>query len=332
MGVLLTTDYTNLTSHLLILDEIFNDAMRQAVDKQVWLQIFDTKQNNHRNDTVQLNHGLGTVKFIPENTDYPEASGKEGDKITFTKYKYGANVVITLENRIYDEYDQVETNVKSIVDVGYNLIDQSLGDILGHGFSNVAYVDVYGQLASAVWPDGLALFSAAHTNTSTLATYSNIMTSQWISNPSISRQAIIDTRVRGMRYKDPQGTIRPIYYDTILVAPEQEDYVTRLIGSEQVAGTANNDTNSYLKGKMKVQSWSKLSIRSDGVDTSNYWYMYDSSMIKNTLKAFFARYPELLPPAEYDPNKNWNYLFHFIYSRGFSRAPYLQWSNGSLLP
>ena len=330
MGVLQTGDFTNLTSHLLILDEIFNDAMAQAVEKQVGLKIFDTKQNNHRNDTVQLNHGLGGVQFIPENSDYPEATGAEGDKITFTKQKYGANVVITLENRIYDEYDQVETNVKTIVDQGYNMIDQSLADILTNGFSATAYTDVFGQSASAVGPDALALFHAAHTNTTTTATFSNLIVSGGVTNPTISRQAIIDTRVRGLRYKDPQGVIRPIYYDTILVAPEQEDYVTRLIGSEQVSGTANNDTNSYLKGKMKVESWSKLSIRSDGTDTSNYWFMYDSARIKETLKAFFARYPELLPPAEYDPNKNWNYLFHFIYSRGFSWAAYLMWSNATL--
>lgn len=74
----------------------------------------------------------------------------------------------------------------------------------------------------------------------------------------------------------------------------------------------------------------KLSVRSDGTDTSAYWYMYDSSMVKNTLKAYFAQYPQLLPPAEFDPNKNWNYLFQFIYSRGFSWAPYIYGSNATL--
>lgn len=133
-----------------------------------------------------------------------------------------------------------------------------------------------------------------------------------------------------MRYKDPQNVIRPIYYDTILVAPELEDYADRTINSTQIAGTANNDTNKYLNGKMRVQSWSKLSVRSDGTDTSAYWFMYDSSMVKKTLKAFFARYPELLPPAEYDPNKNRNYLFQFIFSRGFSWAPYIMGSNAAL--
>jgi hypothetical protein len=133
-----------------MIDEVFNDAQQQAVDKQVGLQIFDTKQNNHRNDTVKLNHGLGGVTYIPENADYPEATGAEGDKISFTKYKYGVNVIITLENRIYDEYDEIETNVRTVVDEGYNKIDQSLADILTNGFSATSYTDVFGQTASAV--------------------------------------------------------------------------------------------------------------------------------------------------------------------------------------
>lgn len=150
MAVLKTSDFQNLTDHILILDEIFNDAQKQSLAKQTMLQIFDTKQNSNRHDTIQLNHGLKGVAYIPENTDYPEATGKEGDIIRFTKYKYGANVILTYENRIYDEYDQVETNVRTIVDEGYNKIDQSLGDILSYGFSATSYIDVYGQTASAV--------------------------------------------------------------------------------------------------------------------------------------------------------------------------------------
>jgi len=330
MWVLLTSDYADLTNHLIMIDEVFNDAQQQAVDKQVGLQIFNTKENKNRNDTVKLNHGLGGVTYIPENSDYPEATGAEGDKIIFTKYKYGVNVIITLENRIYDEYDEIESNIRTVVDEGYNKIDQSLADILTNGFSSTSYTDVYGQTASAVWPDALALFSASHTNTTTSNTYSNLITDSGVTNPTFARSGVVETRVRGMRYKDPQSVIRPINYDTVLVAPELEDYALRTLNSTQIAGSANNDTNAYLNGKIKVQSWSKLSIRSDGTDTSAYWFMYDSSLVKKTLHAFFAKYPELLPPAEFDPNKNWNYMFQFIYSRGFSRAPYIMGSNGAL--
>ena len=330
MGVIQTSDYSDLTNHLIMIDEVFNDAQQQAVDKQIGLQIFDTKQNKNRNDTIKLNHGMGGVTYIPENTDYPEATGSEGDKITFTKYKYGVNVIITYESRLYDEYDEIESNVRTVVDEGYNKIDQSLADVLLNGFSSTSYTDVFGQTASAVGPDALALFSASHTNTTTSATYSNIITDNGTTNPAFARTGVVETRVRGLRYKDPQGVTRPIYYDTILVAPELEDYAERTINSVQVAGSANNDTNKYLQGKMKILAWPKLSLNSAGTDTSAYWFMYDSSLVKKTLKAFFAAYPTLLPPAEYDPNKNWNYLFHFIFSRGFSWAPYIMGSNAAL--
>jgi len=56
--------------------------------------------------------------------------------------------------------------------------------------------------------------------------------------------------------------------------------------------------------------------------------MYDSKKIKKTLKTYFSQAPRLSPPKQFDPNYDWNYLFDFLYSRGFSWAPYIRKSIG----
>jgi len=328
MAVLKTSDYRNLTDHLKVIDEVFNDAMADALNRSMYEDIVGVEMNQFRNDTIQLNHGLGGVEFIPENTDYPEATGQEGDFISFKKQKYGANVIYTFENRIYDEYNAVVENVESIVDSGISKIDQSFADILNKGHSAAAYTDVYGQSITPVGPDGLALFTAAHTNGTTASTFSNLCTDGISNNPVLSRAAIVATRNLARNYKDPQGVSRAVYLNKLLVSPDLEDQAIRIVGSDYINGSANNDINP-LKGRIEVMAWEKLTTAGDGADTADKWYFFEDEKVKRTLKGYFSVMPQLAAPQEFDPNKNWNYLFHFLYSRGFSRAPYIYGSDAS---
>ena len=329
MAVLRTSDYTRLTGHLVQIDEIFNDALETAMGDAFGLQLYANKMNSNRADTVQLNHGLAGVGLIPEGSNFPEASGSEGDSITYTKAKYGSNVIVTKEARLYDEYDQVKMNIETIVDEGINKLDQSLAEILQYGWST-SYTDVYNQAVTSTGPDGLALFSASHTNGTTSTTFGNIITDGTNTNPVLggNRDAVLNTRAAGLKYTDPNGVTRPIKFDTILVGPTLEDAAMRLINSDLIPGSANNDTNQVLKGRYNVVVWDKLDATFQSTDTSAYRYMYDSKKIDNTLKVFFSQEPRLSPPQEFDPNRNWNYLFDFLYSRGFSWAPYIRGSKG----
>lgn len=325
--VLLTNDYGSLTDNILEIYEVFNDAMADEVNESFGLRLFNVRDTKTKNDRLEINHGLSWVKKIAENEDYPEATGEQGDNITLTKFKYGVDVIITKEDILYDNRDQIEDNIPSVVEEGMSGLDQSLADIVLQAY-NTTYTDVRGDTVSAVWPDGLALASAVHSNGTTWSLFTNIITDGTNTNPWLggNRDALVKTRAVWLKYSDPQGVKRRINFDTILVWPDLEDDAMRLINSEHISGSANNDTNEYLKWRIKIKVWEKLAATASWTDTSAYRQMYDSKRIKRTLKLFFSQHPKLAEPKMFDPNFNNHFLFDFLYSRGFSRAPYMMFS------
>ena len=130
--MLTTAKYKDLTDHVKRIDEVYNDAMATVLDDMVGYDIFDQKMNSNRHDNIKLNHGVAGVAKITEGQNFPEATGKEGAYLTLQKSQYGADVIITKPARIYDEFDQIEDNIRTIVDDGMNKIDQSLADILSN--------------------------------------------------------------------------------------------------------------------------------------------------------------------------------------------------------
>jgi hypothetical protein len=117
--------------------------------------------------------------------------------------------------------------------------------------------------------------------------------------------------------------------DTLVVAPSNEDLAERILLSTSMSGTANNDINP-LKGKIKnIIVWERLETRSDGTDTSAYWFMYDSAQVGETLNCLFAERPSLDAPDQVYSNKNWDYSCDFFFTVGLGYPAYIFGSNAS---
>lgn len=254
----------------------------------------------------------------------PETTSVQGDTATYTQARYGGMVAVTKDMRMFDLYDQIESLVRSAADDAFHKIDQSMADVLTNGFSAANYTDVYGISVSAAGPDALALFSAAHTNNINANTFRNLL--RWpvgTNNPPLSREAAVQGIVDGLNYLDPVSKNRPVKLDTLLVAPVNWDLAERIINSEKISGSAENDTNVALKGRLAIKVWEKMTTRTGGTDTSAYWFLYDSKRVGETLKALFAERPSLDPPEQAYKNKNWNYSCDFYYALGRGFMPYL---------
>ena len=111
-----TTSFWDQTSHLKIIDEVFQESVKDKLSDLVGLKLFDEETNKHRNDTVLVEEGLTGVGSIPEGAEYGNAKPGESATFTFQKYKYGAKVVITEEMKLYNENGSMEARIKSIVD------------------------------------------------------------------------------------------------------------------------------------------------------------------------------------------------------------------------
>lgn len=319
-----TRDFWSLTQKL---DSIFVETAKNKIAMSKWMSLFNVQNDQYETYVHQLLHGGSWIWRVSEWWDYPKLFSQEWDQITYTQSIYGWLATITERMLQFERYNNMKDIVKSATDEAFDKIDQSMSDLLLNGWST-SYTDVYSQVVSAVWPDGLALFSASHTNGTTSTTYSNIINDWTNNNPSLSRPAIVKARVNARKYTDPNGLHRPIMLDTLVVWPDLEDLALRITNSENIQGSGNNDTNGNLKS-VKVEVWDRLGSNSAWTDTSAYFFMMDSSKKDETLKAFFSEKPKLFAPEVVYNTWNWEYKIRFIYSlwRGF--APYVVWSKGT---
>jgi len=322
-----TTDFASLTDDLQsIVNEVRDLKIADMATASMLFDIQDEVRKTH--DEVIL-HGLSGVEHVAEGSNFPRLNSEQGDTITWTQAQYGAIVPVTYLMRKWDLYNQITDIATSAMDDAMDKLDQSFADMLLYGFAATAYTDVWGVSVTPTGPDGLSLFSTAHTNDTTSATFQNVIYDGSVNNPPLSRAAIVSERARGLKYLDPQGLTRPVKLDTLVVGPSNEDLAERLLFSTQIPGEANNDLNA-LKGKIKnMKVWERLDTRSDATDTSAYWFMADSSKVKKTLRAYFTDRPGLSAPEMVPENGDWEYLLRLVYSRGFSWASYFRGSNGT---
>lgn len=320
-------DFNTLTDDL---QEIFNEEASVAVADMKGNQVFEVKDTDRRTYDHLILHGVGGIEKVTPGQDLPKVNTDEGDSITYTQAYYGGQFDVTKEMRKFDLYDQIEGLARSLVTDAFDKVDQSMADVLLNGWST-SYTDVYGESVSSTGPDGLALFSTSHTNgvsTSSRTFRNQIKNSSGTENPGLSRDAIVTARKDAMTMKDPEGHVRPVKLDTLLVTPTNEDLAERILFSTQQSGTANNDTNP-LKGKIStLKVWERLETTGGGTSRSDYWFMIDSRKARETLKAKFAERPTLDAPEQVYENKNWEYTCDFFYTLGRGYPAYVWGSQG----
>jgi len=147
-------------------------------------------------------------------------------------------------------------------------------------------------------------------------------------NPSLSRQAVVDAIVDGKRYKDANGQVRPIRLDRLLVSPKNYDLAVRIIESPGVQGTDTIDKNP-LQGRVQVVEWERLDSDSSGTDKSDYFFMYDSRLVSQSLAALFSERPSLDAPEQITENRNWDYPLDYFYTIARKFPAYIRGSKGT---
>lgn len=309
-----TSDFTTLTQKL---NEWFNEAAGLAVADWKGSEIYDVGETNW-----QVYNGLilnGAAKFdrVAEGAQLPAATVVEGDSASFTQRRYGGRISITKDMRMFDRYDQIEEVARDNTQYAFDRIDQSQADLILNGFTGTTYTDIYGTTQSNVTADGVVLFSASHTNNQNANTARNLIrNAAGTANPALDRAAIVTARKDGKVNKDPNSANRPINLDRLIVSATNEDLAERVVYSSGVQGTPNVDLNP-LKGKVNnIMVWSRCDTRGDGTDTSAYWFLADSRLVKKTLKSPFAQRPMMAAPDQVHDSLNWEYILDSYYTLG----------------
>ena len=311
------------------LQEVFQEASADAVAEMVGPRLFNVSDTDRRTFDYQVIHGLSGIEKVAEGSDLPRLTAVQGDSATWTQSRYGALVPVTKDMRMFDQYDKIVEMVQTVVDDAWQKCDQSLADVLTRGFSASSYTDVYGETVTATCPDAVALFSASHSNNLNSNVFRNLIrNAAGTASPGLSYEAVVQARVDGFNHKDANGVNRPVNLDTIIVSPNKEDLALRIANSDRLPGSFENDINP-LKGRLKVVVWPRLATRSDGTDTSAYWFMADSRKVGKSLRALFAERPSLDAPEQVYENKDWEWSLDYYYAIGRAFPAYIWGSQGT---
>lgn len=325
------------------IQSIFDEAKKSKVAESKGLQLVGVIDTELRDFKHVLAHGINGMSRLAEGQDFPLVSTSEGDSITYTQNHYGAMVAITKDMRKFwrESNGNVYERVKNITSTVFDQIDQSIADRLVYGFGTT-YTDVYGtNVTSAVCPDGKALFAANHdTKLNPTNTFSNIITtlSSGATNPVLSRQAIIDARIRASTFIDANGVMRDVTLDTLIVPPHLLDEAERIVYSNGYARTtgtganadnfAPNDINkTSLLGNLRIVSWNRL-YKPAVAYSDTMWFLANGEMLKESVKALFSQRPQLNAPEKVYENENWNYSIDCYYTLGNGYPAYIYASKG----
>jgi len=312
-----TSIYFDVTAHLKKIDEIYEEHMADILADQIGLQIFGEKSKPTRNSTYLVGTWITGVTLVNENAEYPQAEWDPDVTVTMTKHKYGANVIITEELKLYDEYDTIKDKIESIVDDWMEKLDACLADVFLHGFATTAYVDKMWLTVTPIGQEARALFNS--TDGTLLAYNSN-------NNPSLSSVSLTEARVMAAKHRDSNGELRPVKLDTLLVWPALQSKAERLVNSDKL--TNNNDINPN-KWKFKIVVWDRLAQGIGWNSTDAYRFVLNAAKAKKQLKFEWARMPRLKAPKEIVFDSNDVHNFSMIYSYGFLNLPYVMWSQGT---
>jgi len=321
------SDFAALTTEL---QDIFSEASADSISESKGMSIFDVSETELLDFKKQVLHGVSGIEEVADGADLPKVGGEEGDSITYTQRYFGAIVEITKKLRKFDRYDEIRDLVESITQDAWDKVDQSLADVLLNGWAT-SYTDVYNKVISSVGPDGLALFSAAHTyGNGSAKTYSNIISDGTNTNPALSRAALVNVIKTGRTFKDSNNLSRPIHFDTIVVPPSLEDLALRIVNSKEISGSSNYDPNMLVRNRFKdrVVVWDRLEQTGQGVSKAAHWFVYDSKRVKKSLVAKFAERPSLDAPEQVYDNKNWDYSIDYFYTTGLGLQKYVMGSKG----
>lgn len=306
-----TAAFTSLTDKL---NGVFLEYARVKMADLTGMQIFDVFDTDWQTWNSLTINALGGAQAVSEGAQLPALTAVEGDSISITQQRIGARPIITKDMIMFDRKDVMKQLVKTAVDTTFSQIDQSFADLILNGFTGTSFTDVWGRTQTNVAEDAVVLFSASHTNNLNAGTKRNLIrNAAGTANPALDRDPIVKARADAMNHRDPRNVSRPVNLTQLIVGGTNLDFAQRLCYSSGVANTPNVDNNP-LKGTVTVTPWARLDLRSDGTDTSGYWFMADPSLVKDSLKAPFAQKPQLTAPSTIPSSLNLEYVVDAYYA------------------
>ena len=263
-------------------------------------KIFNVEKSNSATET---DYGLGAFGDWEERTSETDtvayAKIKDSGEVTYKHKAFTKGFMIGRELYDDEKYGQMKKMSKALARAGRAKVEKDAIQVLTKGFK--------GCTGAIKGRDKLELFHDAHTLCDSSKKCSNMLTDE-LSEASLKKAIQMMSE-----QLDEAGNLIQMKATKLIVPPALEDTALRLLHSTQLPGTELNDTNEYLKDRMKVVVMDYLSTTAGGND--KYWFVQDGT--RHELNFFWRIKPEFKNTDDFDTFVA-KYRGYMRYSYGFS--------------
>lgn len=194
----------------------------------LWNKFFEVKQSNKAFEKVQGVTSLPIAGKKDQGSEVQFVDMNQGFQKEYVNITYAIGVNITMEMVEDEQYDII------------NQIPEMLGESIRHTEEIVAHNVLNNGFDSAfAGPDGLSLFNASHPNVATTDTQSNRPTIASDLSQTSLEQGLIDV----MNFRDDQNKVINVRKRKLVVPTQLGFTAEKILSSEYVTGSANNDRN-----------------------------------------------------------------------------------------
>jgi len=255
------------------------------------------------NSATETDYGMGAFGDWEERTSEVDnvsyAKIKEGNIVTYEHKAFTKGFMIGRELYDDEKYGQMTKMAKALARAGRAKVEKDAISLLLNGFKATTMA-FEGR-------DGLPLFHKKHTLVDSSKECSNMLTDK------LTETSLKEAIKLMSEQLDEAGNLIQMKATKLIVPPALEDTAIRLLKSSQLPGTANNDTNAYLKDRMEIVVMDYLGKNAGGSDEC--WFLQDGS--RHELNFFWRIKPEFKNEEDFDTFVA-KYRGYMRYSFGFS--------------
>jgi len=273
-----------------------------------------------------------TARRRNDGDDAYKGTMKQAYTKNFTQTEIAINYDITYQMRKFDKYDEIMKAMRALKRSGERRMEEDLASLLSYAWSS-SYTNIDGETVTTTTPDGNPLIYTGHTAKGSSSTFSNEIS---------TTHSPIDTEVLealGEKFNnfidEADGRLAPVTPDTIITGRHTPTVhtVKRILNSINLAGTTDNDTNTF-KGEYKhlIVPYLDVTMPTEVRDATKARYCFLAALGNKDMNGFTMEVSEdlnLVTPEQVFESSAWQFLMRALYDFGTTRANFIAGTKGS---
>jgi hypothetical protein len=321
---ILTTDFNDLVKNAKVQWD-----MAQKEFPAVRSMIADIKSVTEKTSEYSSISQLPTARRKGENDNFALGAPKQGYTTTFNQTSIGLEADVTYMMRKFDKYDEIMKRIRGLAKSVERRMELDVASYLAYAWAT-SFTNIDGETVATVGADGLALISPSHTVNGSASTFSNQIDTTHL---PISPAVLESLAEKFNNFIDDDGRLIPLEADTIISSRHMPTVheIRRILDSQLLAGTANNDVNTFKGGyKHVIVPFLDMNMNTEARDATKSKYVFLASTNKDDLgfKLEVSENPRLITPEQVFETQTWQFGAQALYDFGLVKSNFIVGTKG----